>query len=227
MIANFYKRTFDEFSSFCCEVIISKCLLHHFANNEVGRYNFLVQSSTSLIQVLTYLKEQCKDEEIKSAFFLHKVADESSKELDIKLTFSELELFSGCALQLSIRTAAPTNQAAAAIEAAAAATATPSHPLYLNNKSNEPIEIICSSRAFESDGSSLKQIRVLVNKFDELKYLMHDISELWDREGLKFKFGRLALLKGNTYDEIGIENGDEITVSGGNAPEPMPSSGAS
>jgi hypothetical protein len=75
------------------------------------------------------------------------------------------------------------------------------------------LELLCCSRIFGQE--SVPKVRVLVTADQKCKYLMKDISSLWDRSGLKFRCGRSVLQEEKTFNELGVENNSEITVTGG------------
>jgi len=76
------------------------------------------------------------------------------------------------------------------------------------------IEIICASR-IGLGGPGLRKFKVVVNAKDRVNDMMSDVSEHLGREGLKFKCGRAVLKLDRTFEDLGVEHGDEIVVTGG------------
>lgn len=77
------------------------------------------------------------------------------------------------------------------------------------------LELICTTRLTEADGNPFRKVRVVVQSHHNASYLMHDISNLWGKSGLKFKCGRNVLSAEKTYAELGVENESEIVITGG------------
>lgn len=82
-------------------------------------------------------------------------------------------------------------------------------------KESAILELICTTRLLEVDGNAYRKVRVVVQSHQKASYLMHDISNLWGRNGLKFKCGRNVLSAERTYAELGIENEAEVVITGG------------
>ena len=82
-------------------------------------------------------------------------------------------------------------------------------------KESAILELICTTRLLEVDGNAFRKVRVVVQSHQKTSYLMHDISNLWGRNGLKFKCGRNVLSAEKTYFELGIENEGEVVITGG------------
>lgn len=86
------------------------------------------------------------------------------------------------------------------------------------NGSEEVLELVCTTRIFDNDSSlssSIRRVRVLVCAHHLCRDLIHDVSALWGRTGLKFKCGRTVLQGNKTFEELGVENNSEIVVTGG------------
>jgi hypothetical protein len=77
------------------------------------------------------------------------------------------------------------------------------------------LELICSTRLLDEDGNHLRKVRVVVQSHHNTSYLMHDISNLWGKSGLKFKCGRTVLSADKSYSELGVESESEIAITGG------------
>jgi hypothetical protein len=77
------------------------------------------------------------------------------------------------------------------------------------------LELICSTRLLDEDGNYLRKVRVVVQSHHNTSYLMHDISNLWGKSGLKFKCGRTVLSADKSYSELGVESESEIAITGG------------
>lgn len=88
-----------------------------------------------------------------------------------------------------------------------------------NQGGNEDVlELICTTRIFDNDSSlssPIRRVRVVVVAAQLCADLISDVSSLWGRTGLKFKCGRTVLQGGKTFEELGVENGAEIVVTGG------------
>lgn len=84
--------------------------------------------------------------------------------------------------------------------------------------SEEVLELVCTTRIFDNDStlsSPIRRVRVLVCADQLCRDLIHDVSALWGRSGLKFKCGRTVLQGNKTFEELGVENNAEIVVTGG------------
>ena len=79
----------------------------------------------------------------------------------------------------------------------------------------EILDLICTTRIFESVNVPVRKVRVLVPSDQSCRYLIDDVSSLWGRIGLKFKCGRTVLHGDKTFDELGVESYSEIVVTGG------------
>lgn len=77
------------------------------------------------------------------------------------------------------------------------------------------LELVCTTRLIEADGNPFRKVRVVVQSHHNTSYLMHDISNLWGKSGLKFKCGRNVLSADKSYAELGVENESEIVITGG------------
>lgn len=82
-------------------------------------------------------------------------------------------------------------------------------------KESDILELICSTRLLDDDGNILRKVRVSVQSHHNTSYLMHDISNLWGKTGLKFKCGRTVLSADKSYSELGVESESEIAITGG------------
>jgi hypothetical protein len=76
------------------------------------------------------------------------------------------------------------------------------------------IEVICVSR-IGLGGPGLRKFKVVVNAKDRVNDMMSEVSEHIGRQGLKFKCGRAVLKLDRTFEDLGVEHGDEIVVTGG------------
>jgi hypothetical protein len=85
----------------------------------------------------------------------------------------------------------------------------------LSTNNNEKIELICTTRVFELDGIPIRKVKVIVNLNSTCKELIDDVSILWGKSNLKFKFGRIVLYPDKTFYEIGVCNNAEIVITGG------------
>jgi hypothetical protein len=83
------------------------------------------------------------------------------------------------------------------------------------DSNTEILDLICTTRIFESDNVPVRKVRVLVPSDQSCRYLIDDVSSLWGRVGLKFKCGRTVLHGDKTFDELGVESNSEIVVTGG------------
>ena len=83
------------------------------------------------------------------------------------------------------------------------------------DKKSGILELLCTTRLLESDGNAFRKVRVVVQSQHNTSYLMHDISNLWGKSGLKFKCGRNILTADKSYAELGIESESEIVITGG------------
>ncbi len=54
----------------------------------------------------------------------------------------------------------------------------------------------------------------MVKKQQPCSYLMDDVTALWNRSGLKFRYGRTVLNANKTFEELGIVNDGEVVVTG-------------
>jgi hypothetical protein len=84
-----------------------------------------------------------------------------------------------------------------------------------DNTSDELLHLICSTRIFSGEDVPLKEVRVIVRRNQPCKYLMEDVSTLWNRPNLKFRYGRITLCENKTYGELGIESDGKVVVTGG------------
>ena len=84
-----------------------------------------------------------------------------------------------------------------------------------HGKESVILELVCTTRLIEADGNPFRKVRVVVQSHHNTSYLMHDISNLWGKSGLKFKCGRNVLSADKSYAELGVENESEIVITGG------------
>jgi hypothetical protein len=85
-----------------------------------------------------------------------------------------------------------------------------------DNDDDEIIEVICKTYITDIHGQIYNKVYAKVYISDTLSKLMADVATLWEgKSGLKFKSGRTVLSSDKTYDDCGLLNGSEITVSGG------------
>ena len=77
------------------------------------------------------------------------------------------------------------------------------------------LELVCTTRLLEADGKPFRKVRVVVQSHHTTSCLMHDISNLWGKNGLKFKCGRNVLSADKSYAELGVESESEIVITGG------------
>eukprot|EP01041_Mallomonas_annulata_P011433 gene11433-23915_t len=82
------------------------------------------------------------------------------------------------------------------------------------------LAVICSTRIFGQTGDLLPKIRLLVHTKQECKVLMDYISNRWNKVNLKFKYGRIVLKEDKTFEDQGIDDEAEITVTGGRSEKP-------
>lgn len=83
-----------------------------------------------------------------------------------------------------------------------------------DNDESEDLVVTCYTRIFETEGEPIRRLRVLLKRNQTCKNLMKDVSVLWDRQNLKFRYGRSVLSEEKTFEELGFENGAEILVTG-------------
>ncbi len=74
--------------------------------------------------------------------------------------------------------------------------------------------LTCTTRIFENEGWVSRKVRVMVKKQQPCSYLMDDVTALWNRSGLKFRYGRTVLNANKTFEELGIVNDGEVVVTG-------------
>jgi len=78
------------------------------------------------------------------------------------------------------------------------------------------IEIVCTTRITDTQGNTYPPVRVRVLPSQLCKAMMDDVAILWDsRSGLKFKCGRNVLSAEKRFEDVGVEYGSEIIVTGG------------
>ena len=78
------------------------------------------------------------------------------------------------------------------------------------------IEIVCTTRITDTQGNNYPPVRVRVLPSQLCKAMMDDVAILWDsRSGLKFKCGRNVLTAEKRFEDVGVEYGSEIIVTGG------------
>lgn len=80
---------------------------------------------------------------------------------------------------------------------------------------DENLELVCSTRLFESNGFPLKRVRVVINQNSTCNALIEDVCTLWGKTGLKFKYGKTVLKGDQTFKELNVQSGSEILVTGG------------
>ena len=84
-----------------------------------------------------------------------------------------------------------------------------------SGKESGILELICTTRLLDADDRPFRKVRVVVQSHHTASYLMDDISNLWGRNGLKFKCGRNVLSADKSYAELGVETESEIVITGG------------
>ena len=88
-------------------------------------------------------------------------------------------------------------------------------PDIIEDENDDSISIICTTRLSDSNGESIPRVRVIVYPEQSCKDMMETISRHWNKSALKFKHGRVVLKEEKTFAELGIEEGTEVTVTGG------------
>jgi hypothetical protein len=90
---------------------------------------------------------------------------------------------------------------------------------YLSDDDNDEdpdddITIICYTRIFESEGIPMRKIKVTVKRYQSCACLLEDVSRLWGRDNLKFRWERIVLTREKTFAELNITDLAEILVTG-------------
>ena len=80
--------------------------------------------------------------------------------------------------------------------------------------SGNSINIFCVTRLGAVEGS-VTRTKVTVDIRDDCAEMMEEISRRWGKSLLKFKYGRTILKAGKTFEEIGMDDGCEVVVTGG------------
>lgn len=82
------------------------------------------------------------------------------------------------------------------------------------DKEGDNITLTCTTRVFQNEGLPIRRVRVVVKKHHTCIFLMNDVANLWNKSGLKFRYGRTVLIANKTYEELGIEEDGEVIVTG-------------
>lgn len=77
------------------------------------------------------------------------------------------------------------------------------------------IELSCVTRICDSYGEPFTNIKVLVHESSLCKNFMQDIGKLWNKNGLKFKIGRIVLNSEKTFKQMEIKDGMQVKITGG------------
>jgi hypothetical protein len=85
----------------------------------------------------------------------------------------------------------------------------------LNENKKGLIELNCVTRICDSYGEPFTNIKVLVQQNGLCKDFMEDIGTLWNKNGLKFKIGRIVLNSNKTFKQMEIKDGMEVKITGG------------
>lgn len=80
--------------------------------------------------------------------------------------------------------------------------------------SEEDLTVICYTRIFEVDGVPMKKLKVLVKESQTCENLIEDVCRIWNRENLKFRYGRHVLTGEKTFLDVGMIDGGEVLVTG-------------
>lgn len=79
---------------------------------------------------------------------------------------------------------------------------------------DEDLTIICYTRIFEADGMPMKRLKILVKRQQSCAHLLEDVSKLWNRDNLKFRYGRHVLTSDKTFADVGMVDMGEVLVTG-------------
>jgi hypothetical protein len=79
---------------------------------------------------------------------------------------------------------------------------------------DDTLSLVCTTRIFENEGWAVRKVRVQVKKQQHCSYLMDDITSLWNRSGLKFRYGRTVLNANKTFEDLGIHKDGEVVITG-------------
>ena len=75
--------------------------------------------------------------------------------------------------------------------------------------------IICTTRLGTQSMDPPRRIKVFVSSQDTCRDMMGEVCDIWERNNLKFKCGRITLKEDKTYEEQGVVNGSEIIATVG------------
>lgn len=79
----------------------------------------------------------------------------------------------------------------------------------------EVIVLTCTTRIFDAEGISMKRTKVFVRPGQLARFLMEDISALWNKNNLKFRYNSKILRGDRTFFEQGVYESGEVSVTGG------------
>ena len=78
----------------------------------------------------------------------------------------------------------------------------------------DTISLMVTTRIFQNEGHPMRKVKVVVKKHHSCLFLMNDVANLWNKTGLKFRYGRTVLIANKTFEELGIEEDGEVIVTG-------------
>lgn len=129
------------------------------------------------------------------------VADDTKESLNLDMSLNELQLTNGSTLYAETnkkrkRTRRNQNE-------------------NMEETWKDTLMITCSTRIFENEGIPIRKARIFVKKNHTCANLIEDICTLWNRTGLKFRYGRNLLNAEKTFLDLGVKGDTEIIVTGG------------
>lgn len=80
--------------------------------------------------------------------------------------------------------------------------------------SEDDLTVICYTRIFEADGVPMKKLKVLVRSQQSCGTMIEDVCRIWNRDNLKFRYGRHVLTSEKTFMDVAMVDGGEILVTG-------------
>lgn len=80
--------------------------------------------------------------------------------------------------------------------------------------SEEDLTVVCYTRIFEADGIPMKKLKVQVKASQTCGNLIEDICRIWNRDNLKFRYGRHVLTSEKTFEDVGMHDFGEVLVTG-------------
>lgn len=79
---------------------------------------------------------------------------------------------------------------------------------------DDDLTVVCYTRIFEAEGVPMKRIRVHTRRDQSCASLITDVCKLWNRENLKFRYGRHILTAERTFEDVDMVDLGEILVTG-------------